>query len=339
MAVTQNPEMIAVALARFRELTGLRVNLEVLPHGPGPQPDALIRLVEGDRHWMYLAECRPQVDRVATLLAVQERIREFPGQGILIAPHLTPELAMRCREMGLPFMDAAGNAYLKQEGLHIQVVGQKPDKTLFRTEKPMRAFDRAGLRVVFALLVDPDLLQAPYRSIAKAAGVALGTVGWILTNLRENGFLVEDGQGNRRWIDRNRAVQAWVTNFPLRLRERLRPRRFAAKELDWWRNATPEIYEGYWGGEVAAAKLEGDLVPKTITLYLPEDRNAFLTKYRLRADPQGLIEVLDAFWDLPPVGRIPVGIAPPLLVYADLLAIGDPRTLDQAKVIHDRYLA
>lgn len=339
MNAPQYPEMIAVALARFGELTGLRVNQEVPARGPGPQPDALIRLVEGGRNWVYWAECKAQVDRVATLHAAQEQMRGFPGQGILIAPHLTPDLAMRCREMGLAFLDAAGNAYLKQEGLHIQVVGQRPDKTLFRTGKPMRAFDRTGLRVVFALLADTDLLQAPYRNIAKAAGVALGTVGWILTNLRENGFLVEDGQGNRRWIDRNRAVQAWVTNYPLRLRERLRPRRFTAKEPDWWRNATPEIDGGCWGGEVAAAKLEGDLVPKTVTLYLPEERNAFLAKYRLKADPQGLIEVLDTFWDLPPVGRMPAGIAPPLLVYADLQGIGDPRTLEQAKVIHDRYLA
>jgi len=339
MTALQNAEIIAVALARFGELTGLRVTQEVLEGGPDPQPDALIKLVEGERHWTYLVACRTLVDRVATLHAVQERIRDFPGEGILIAPHLTADLAMKCQEMGLPFMDAAGNAFLKQKGLHIQVGGLKLDKALFRAEKPMRAFDRTGLRVVFALLVDPDLLQAPYRSIAKAAGVALGTVGWILTNLRENGFLVEDRQGNRRWIDQTRAIQAWATNFPLRLRERLRPRRFTAKEPDWWRNATPEIYGGCWGGEVGVAKLEGDLVPKTVTLYLPEGRNEFLAKYRLRADPQGLVEVLDAFWDLPPVGQIPVGIAPPLLIYADLQGIGDPRTLEQAKVIYDRYLA
>ena len=256
-----------------------------------------------------------------------------------MTPYLAPELAKQCREMGLQYMDAAGNAFLRQEGLYVLLEGHKPDKALRRAEKPMRAFDKTGLRVVFALLVNPILLQAPYRDMAKAAGVALGTVGWILTDLREHGFLVEDAQGKRRWVDPQRVIQAWTTNFPFRLRERLHPRRFTAKENDWWKAATPEAFEGCWGGEVAAAKLTGDLFPKTVTLYLPEERNAFLAKYRLRADPHGPIEVLDTFWKQAHDLNLPVGIAPPLLVCADLNNIGDPRTLEQAKVIHERYLA
>jgi len=202
----------------------------------------------------------------------------------------------------------------------------------------MRAFDRTGLRVVFTLLAAPDLMQATYRDLAKAAGVALGTVGWILTDLRDHGFLVEI-EGQRRWVDRPRVLQAWTTNYPLRLRERLRVRRFAAKDDTWWEAAKPEAFDGFWGGEVAAAKLLGDLIPKTVTVYLPEDRKDFLAKHRLRADPQGPIEVLDVFWDFPPPQEAPGGIAPPLLVHADLLAIGDPRTREEARRIHDRYLA
>jgi len=221
----------------------------------------------------------------------------------------------------------------------VLVTGQKPDKTRFQTEKPMRAFGRAGLRVVFVLLAAPTLLQAPYRDIAKAAGVALGTVGGILTDLRNHGFLVEDHQGKRRWIDRQRVIQTWATNFPLRLRERLHIRRFRVPDGDWWKTARPEDFGGYWGGEIAAAKCLGELVPKTATLYLPEDRNGFLAKHRFRADPQGPIEVLDAFWQLPQVPENLAGLVPPLLVYADLHAIGDPRTLEQARLIHDRCLA
>ncbi len=41
--------------------------------------------------------------------------------------------------------------------------------------------------MVFTLLMEPLLLQAPYRDIAKATAVALGTVGTILTDLRGQG--------------------------------------------------------------------------------------------------------------------------------------------------------
>ena len=339
MTPMRETELMEAATARLGELTGLGVTLQPTPKGLGPQVDGQIRITHGHDHWTYLVACRAQVDRVAMLHQVHQQLKELPGEGLLLAPYLGPELARVCQEIGLPFLDAAGNAFLKQKGLYVLRVGQKVDKTHFQTAKPMRAFDRSGLRIVFALLVEPALLQATYRDIAKAAGVALGTVGWVLTDLREHGFLVEDHQGKRRWLDRQRVLQAWVTNFPLRLRERLHVRRYVAKEAGWWKAAKPEDFNGYWGGEVAAAKLMDELIPKTVTLYLPETHNAFLAKHRLRADPQGPIEVLETFWDLPQDPNAPAGIAPPLLVFADLQGIGDPRTLEQARMIHGRYLA
>jgi len=328
--------MIDAALARLAAQTGLRAVCEPLEDHPGP--DGRVRIMEGLRQWTFDIECKHRVDRAAILHGTLAQIQRFTNEGLLVTPYLAPELARQCQTMGLPFLDAAGNAFLKAEGLYVLVAGQKPDKALLRIEKPMRAFDRAGLRVVFVLLAAPDLMQAPYRDLAKAAGVALGTVGWILTDLREHGFLV-DIDGERRWIDRQRAIQAWTTNFALRLRERLHVRRFVAKEDTWWETAKPEAFGGCWGGEVAAAKLHGDLIPKTVTVYLPEDRKDFLAKHRLRADPQGPIEVLDVFWDFPHTPEVPEGIAPTLLVHADLLTLGDPRTLEEARRIHDHYLA
>ena len=329
-------EMIDAALARFVAQTGLQAIREPLENGPGP--DGRVRIMDGPRQWIFDIKCKHRVDRAAILHGTQAQIHRFMNEGLLVTPYLAPELARQCQTMGLLFLDAAGNAFMKTAGMYVLVAGQKPDKTMLRAEKPMRAFDRSGLRVVFALLAAPDLMQASYRDLAKAAGVALGTVGWILTDLREHGFLV-DIDGERRWIDRQRAIHAWTTNFPLRLRERLQVRRFAAKEEAWWETAKPEAFGGCWGGEVAAAKLHGDLIPKTVTVYLPEDRKDFLAKHRLRADPQGAIEVLDVFWDFPHPPEIPEDIAPPLLVHADLLGIGDPRTLEETRRIHDHYLA
>lgn len=336
MTPLQENEVIDTALAQLVTQTGLKAIREPLENRHGP--DGRVRIMDGPRHWVFDIECKHRVDRAAILHGAQAQIQRFTNEGLLITPYLAPELAHQCQIMGLPFLDAAGNAFLRAEGLYVLVAGQKPDKALLRIEKPMRAFDRTGLRVVFALLAAPDLLQAPYRDLAKAAGVALGTVGWILTDLREHGYLV-DIKGGRRWIDRQRAIQAWTTNYPLRLRQRLHVRHFAAKDDNWWETAKPEAFGGYWGGEVAAAKLHDDLTPKTVTVYLPEDRKDFLAKHRLRADPQGPIEVLDIFWDFPHTPDIPKGIAPPLLVHADLLNIGDPRTLEEARRIHDQYLA
>lgn len=329
-------EWIDAAIAQLKAQTGLQAAFD--PLQGRPDPDGLMRFTDGHHHWTFSAVCKNRVDRVATLQDVQTQIQAFRHAGLLLAPYLTPELAQQCRNMGLPFLDAAGNAFLREGGLYVLVAGQKPDKAQRYADRPLRAFDRTGLRVVFALLAAPDLMQAPYRDLAKAAGVALGTVSSVLNELRQQGFLVEmDGQ--RRWIDLERVRQAWTINYPLRLRERLRVRRFAAKETDWWQTAHPEAFGGFWGGEVAVAKLMGNLNPKTFTIYLPEERAGFLAKHRLRADPQGPIEVLDLFWDFPQLQEFQKGIAPPLVVHADLLTIGNPRTLEEARRLHDQYLA
>jgi hypothetical protein len=58
---------------------------------------------------------------------------------------------------------------------------------------------------------------------------------------------------------------------------------------------------------------------------------------RLRADPRGEIEVLDAFWNFEDEKDLPETV-PPLLIYADLLATLDPRNIETAQMIYDKYL-
>jgi len=332
-------DLIEPAVERLHAATGLVAEILPLVEGAPGRPDGRIRVKHKGRWITFWVEVKARVDRVATLQQVQDRLKLLDGPGLLLAPYLTPEMTRRCQEMGLPFLDAAGNAFLVDEGLFVLVTGNKPGKTLTRPERPTRAFEKAGLRVVFVLLVEPRLLNAPYREIARAAGVALGTIGTILGDLKEHGFLVEDRQGARHWVDRERAVQAWTTNFPLRLRGTLQPRRFRPANEDWWKDTEPQVFGGFWGGEVAAAELTRELVPKTVTIYLKGDRNRFLTAHRMKADPRGLVEVLDAFWNLPEPRTDLPWLVPPLLVYADLEGIGDPRTLEQARLIHDQHLA
>jgi len=60
-------------------------------------------------------------------------------------------------------------------------------------------------------------------------------------------------------------------------------------------------------------------------------------EHRLRADPDGEVEILDTFWNFPAETRQP-DIVPPLLVYADLLATLDPRNLEIAKRIREEHI-
>lgn len=344
-------KLLKQALEKLRENTGLEAQEVPAPYTPNPlvqhwRPEARIAIAHEGRKTAYWVVTKKTVDRQAALVAFnelathvgQERLAT-EGGGLLITNQLTPEMADRCQKMRLQFLDAAGNAYLNQDGLFVLIQGKRTQGDLTKREKPTRAFDRTGLRVVFALLVAPDLLNAPYREIAGVAGVALGTVGRVLTDLRMQGLIVHLNDGARRWVERERAMKTWAMNYPLRLRNKLNPKRYRATDETWWKQANPAAFGGCWGGEVAAAKLRGNLNPATATIYLPGDRNPFLAAHRLRADAHGPIEILDAFWKLPEDPNQAKGLAHELLIYADLANIGDPRTHEEAERIYDNFLA
>src|SRR5262249_26873816 len=129
--------------------------------------------------------------------------------------------------------------------------------------------------------------------------------------------------------------------FPLKLRPKLNPRRFQAPDPRWWEKA--QLGHGaFWGGEVAASKLTDHLKPATYTVYLRPDTDqatipTLVKEHRLRADLQGNVEFLDAFWNFQMKAE-DLDTVPPVLVYADLMATLDARNLNVAKRIRDEYI-
>ena len=84
--------------------------------------------------------------------------------------------------------------------------------------------------------------------------------------------------------------------------------------------------------------MTGYLKPGVVTVYAHGDVKPLLLKHRLKKDPQGNVEILKTFWTITYDWQR-ADIAPPLLIYADLLAIAEDRTIDTAKRIYDDYLA
>jgi hypothetical protein len=62
-----------------------------------------------------------------------------------------------------------------------------------------------------------------------------------------------------------------------------------------------------------------------------------MVENKLRADPKGEIEDLDAFWNFPVDDTLPETV-PPILVCADLLATLDPRNLETARMIYEQSI-
>ena len=99
--------------------------------------------------------------------------------------------------------------------------------------------------------------------------------------------------------------------------------------------------EALWGGEPAASLLTNYLRPGVLTIYAQRLPTPLMARQRMRrayGETERTLEWRKPFWGQLPAGPLP-GAAPPVLVYADLLATGDGRCIETAHVLYEQYLA
>jgi hypothetical protein len=330
-------ELLSQAIEALRSTVGLSVitaSLQDAAHDRGY--DALLRIGRGQVRTEYAATIKKYITS-ETLSAIASQIRRTRPQGILVTHHVTPPQADMLKRLDVPFFDTAGNAFLNDPSFFVFVSGRRPESEKPK-EKPSRAFQPSGLRTLFALLSKPGLELEAYRDIATAAKVSHGTIGWVMSDLEKEGYLIDQGAKGRRLTKKSKLVKRWVETYPQQLRPKLLIARYSSKHPDWWKQAHLERSAAYWGGEVAAAKLTQYLRPELKTIYASTTLPEIQAKFALRKDPNGDVEILKKFWAFKEESA-KNDIVPPLLVYADLMASGDDRNIETAEIIYDTKIS
>ena len=331
---TTERRILHAARQALKQTTGIDAEIRPTPTGHARGADAVVDMLVDRRKHRFRAEVKT-VDRFATPALIQAQGKKWPEPPLLVAPFITREVADRCRQLHLPFIDTAGNAYLEGPGLFIYVVGQpRPPE---RREANFRALNPAGLQIAFALACRPPLLTATYREIAARAGVALGTVGPVLKDLEARGYVRFQKGLDRKLLDPQRMIEEWVTHYPVTLRPKLNPRRFQA-DPERLHQTDLAQQNAYWGGEPAAEKLTRYLKPGQFTIYAREPIARLVAVGRMRADMTGNVELLDTFWNFEADKDFP-DVVPPILAYADLLATHDGRNAEAARMIYEQRIA
>ena len=330
-------EILKKALAKFEKVTKITAAGDLKADLQGT--DAIIRINWQNMEWNFFAEIKPVFTRAMIGGTIQQMMRLLPEKGLLITRYITPQIADTLKELGIPFIDTVGNAYINAPPLLVFIKGNRPAQ-MHREKLPTRAFGPTGLRVVFALLCNPGLEKATFREIAKVAEVALGTVGWVMGDLRQIGHLADMGKRGRLLVLKEKLLRRWVTAYPEQLRPKKMLGRYKAPDPDWWKDAELPPLQVYWGGETAATKLIKYLKPQVATIYARnlEPLTKWLVKNRLKKDPYGDIEILRKFWKFDHNWRYEA-LVHPLLIYADLIATGDPRNIETAEIIYENELA
>ena len=284
--------------------------------------------------------------------AVRTPLRVSPGlaattppsndsRPLIVTEYIPEPVAESLRRQDVHYVDTAGNAYLRSQGFLLDIRGRpRPNRPRPGDRgRPLRAFRAKGLEVLFVLLADPDAIAGNYRNITRASAASLGTVHWVVKELEEAGYVAADGD---RKLHRSRdLLSRWVEAYTLDLYPRLTLATFDAQDPMWWKTADEAMRanDAQWGGETAVHRTYKRLRPGRAIVYANTVPTRLATEYRFRKAPEsGNVEVRQRFWTLAS-DRTDI-VVPSPLIYADLVASGDPRQLEAAAHLreHDALL-
>jgi len=327
-------EILKKALKQFEELTGLTAETKLeVKLTPKRIADAKVRILKLKVN--LFAEIKLNITN-QTLGAAAHQLKEIAagGEELLITRYITPQLADKLKELEIQFIDTAGNAYINLPNLFLFIKGNKGKEGLVK-EKTIRAFQPAGLQLIYALICNPGLEDKPYRLMAEYADIANGAITLVIRDLKKLGYLMDLGIKGRKLTRKKELLQRWINLYAELLKPKLLIGRYNTENPDWWKQEKVLTQDILLGGETAAALLTKYLKPQNHTVYTGENYGRLLLRLKLKNTQNGNFELIKKFWNFEdPFDK--KNLVNPVLIYADLIATGDNRNLETAKIIYDK---
>ena len=347
-------QTIASALERLKAVHPVRVaDLRHEENGRRDRRDGEVTLKTERGPFRYVFEVkthlRPQT--VKHLIVQAESSRKHWGKAkgfLLFADYVNSSLGHQLKEAGINFIDTVGNLFLKREpGLYLYIEGKKP--AVLPRGKSTRLFQPSGLKILFGLLLEPESVNAPYRHLADVNDVALGTVGWVKRDLREQGYLEPIGKTRFHLTRKKELLERWVQGYA----HLLRPKIFVGeyRPLENKLDAVVKDFRSYalthgsrWGltGGFGACQLLQHFRGTSLAVFIEAwDEATALKELGWLPLAGGPITVLKAFSPLVFAQWGRAALPPalhPLLIYAELLYQGTDRELETASLIYKEFL-
>lgn len=253
------------------------------------------------------------------------RLRPHAGDPIVIfAPYVAPPMARFLAERDVNFADLQGNLRLSLDGdLHAEISGRRP--VLDLEKRGRRA---AGYWTLFALLAKPELLRAPVRRLAEAAGTSKSAAAEEIRKLRLGGLIAEGRDAAFLPGARERLAAHWIEAYGAVLRPKALVGRFRTPDVDpsaVERRIAEVIGEARhaFGGAAAARRLGGAYRSERTVVHLDEFDESLRRALKALPSVQGDLVLLrttcPAAYDSPEPR-----IVHPLLAYAEISATAGP---------------
>lgn len=312
------------------------INLPIEVESSGANYDTTLRI----KNTQFIVEVKSamRTSNQGLILSQLEAIRKAADKPLIfVAEYISKSSANQLRNRGINYLDVSGNACINTDDLAIFIEGQK--RSVKQKTNQSRAFQEAGLKILFYILSAPENIEHPYREIANSVDVALGSVSNVMGELEKLNFILKTKK-RRVLKNKKKLLERWVVEYNTNLKPRIlrNTMKFIQPNREKnWQNIDLNIYQGeiLWGGEPAAAFLTGNLKPEKFTIFSNKELPVIARALNLVPDPDGNVELLQKFWYDEKENNT---IVPALLIYADLINSGFGRNIEIANYILNNEL-
>ena len=321
-------DIIYEAIANLEEYTGLKINVET----DRREYDAVIQ-IEGQTFYVEAkANARKSnIGMVLSKLEVQDKNKKW----LLVADYLAKDVANILQKKNHNYLDVAGNASIKTDKLFIFIEGKKKESVEKKNQS--RAFQEVGLKLLLLLISDPENLQMSYRALAEKTNISLGSVSNIFRELEESDFILKTNK-KRVFKKMDVLLERWIIAYNEILKPRILRKKYRLANEDVnFLNTQNEFLGFVWGGESAAGFITNYLKSSNYTIYYDGELSSLAKNLKLIPDNNGNVEVYNTFWTEDLKLKYD-NMAPPLVVYADLMGTNSSRNIEAAKMILENGL-
>lgn len=324
-------EILLTVVSKLEKLPG--VDIRVLEKSNMPN-HLLVDGVVQIRRKGYQRDWYVEVKRElipATLPRLLQRLQEVKPL-LLVSAYITPNAKLLLQQENVAYADAAGNVFIADDQLLLHIETGRTEKVYPAVNN--RAFTKTGLKVLYLLLQHPNYINEPYRYIAEKAATGLDTINKVYKALLKEKYILPLNGKKYKWNKREQLLLSWVEGYTKTLKPRLQQRTFRPleKEKDWKEYMLPAAT--CWGGANTGDLLTDHLIADKWTVYTKQDYKVLMKELKWIPDPNGNIQVLEKFWE----EKCEKNHVPPLIAYADLVDSDDPRYMETAKMIYEKYL-
>lgn len=324
-------DILHTAIKKLYEHSKFRLEVTSLHHNPKNQDyDGMLQFENN----LTKTDFMFKVKKKFTLSKIPEINITDTKNTILIADYIPKAVKKYLKKTNQSYLDTTGNAFITDKKALVIYIETNKDSPIF-SKKSNRAFSKSGLKIIYQILIDPHILNKPYRYIGEVSQVSIDTVRLVLKDLLRDKYIVRVNEKEFKLINKEQLLQEWTTYFNKVLRPKLNQRNF--KPISKNIRLSVPLLNTSLGGELAAEYLSDHLIAESAIIYTTESFFELAKSAEWVPATDGTITLIEQFWTEKELSNSQK-IVPPILVYADLLNTPSPRNLETAKIIYNKYV-